>query len=338
MKYTREKLIRKINSHFIRRIGPLPIYPYCYRAKWHALLHRKSKAVSSKGTNVTYFAARPNPGAGIGHQMANWIAGFYYAQHFGLQFAHIPFPDSEWERLLGFGIDEAPMETLLKKEGYRKVRLPQFKHPDEIAPIVASYAGQRVVLLAERDQGLKEQHLIAESLQCKYHRVNSVTGLNFSKDVLNIAIHVRRGDIMAGGKAAEGLANRFQKIEYFENILRSVLAATEGRPRRVYLFSQEGREAFQALEALHPIEFCLDMGAHDSFRHMVMADILITSKSSFSFMPALLSHGIKICPKDFWQEYPVNSSWILATEKGEVDKGHLAGELFEAVNFHETSN
>ena len=323
MKYTREKLIRKINGHFVRRIGPFPIYPYCYRAKWHALLHRKSKAVSSKGTNVTYFAARPNPGAGIGHQMANWNAGFHYAQHFGLQFAHVPFPDSEWERLLGFGIDEAQMETLLKEEGYRKVRLPQFKHPDEIAPIVASYAGQRVVLLAERDQGLKEQHLVAESIQRKYHRVNSVTDLTYPRDVLNIAIHVRRGDIMTGGKAAEGLANRFQSIDYFENILRSVLTATEGRPRRVHLFSQEGREAFQTLEALHPIEFCLEMGAHDSFRHMAMADFLITSKSSFSYKPALLSKGIKICPQDFWHTYPDTQDWILAENSGEISADQL---------------
>jgi hypothetical protein len=50
-----------------------------------------------------YFAARPNAGAGIGHQLANWIAGYLWAQQFGLKYAHIPFSNSKWEYFLGFG-------------------------------------------------------------------------------------------------------------------------------------------------------------------------------------------------------------------------------------------
>ena len=110
---------------------------------------------------------------------------------------------------------------------------------------------------------------------------------------------------------------------HFWMIIIIVLTATEGRPRRVHLFSQEGREAFQTLEALHPIEFCLEMGAHDSFRHMAMADFLITSKSSFSYKPALLSKGIKICPQDFWHTYPDTQDWILAENSGEISADQL---------------
>jgi hypothetical protein len=58
------------------------------------------------------------------------------------------------------------------------------------------------------------------------------------------------------------------------------------------------------------------MSANESFLHMVHADCLITSKSSFSYKPALLSNGIKICPKKFWHGYPNSSDWILVDENG----------------------
>ena len=48
---------------------------------------------------------------------------------------------------------------------------------------------------------------------------------------------------------------------------------------------------------------------------MVYADCLITSKSSFSYKPALLSDGIKISPINFWHGYPKTSDWLLASDE-----------------------
>jgi hypothetical protein len=52
---------------------------------------------------------------------------------------------------------------------------------------------------------------------------------------------------------------------------------------------------------------------------MVYADLLITSKSSFSYKPALLNKGIKLCPKKFWHDYPSMEDWVLADENGNFD-------------------
>jgi hypothetical protein len=75
---------------------------------------------------VNYFTAVPNRGAGIGHQMANWIAGYWFAKKFKLKFAHIPFSQDSWERFLGFGENECLVVDLLKNENYKLVRLPKF--------------------------------------------------------------------------------------------------------------------------------------------------------------------------------------------------------------------
>ena len=71
-------------------------FPFLYASYWHMRLQRRPP----KERYENYFSARPNPGAGIGHQMANWIAGYWYAKQFGLRFAHIPFWDSAKERFL----------------------------------------------------------------------------------------------------------------------------------------------------------------------------------------------------------------------------------------------
>ena len=62
----------------------------------------------------------------------------------------------------------------------------------------------------------------------------------------------------------------------------------------------------------------MDMGAQASFLHMVYADVLITSKSSFSYKPALLNHGIKVCPENFWHGYPDSNDWVMVDNHGNV--------------------
>src|SRR5476651_2091174 len=85
-------------------------YPKIYKCYWHTL-YATSKI---KEPETQYFSAIPNPGAGIGHQMGNWIAGFWFAKQFNLKFAHIPFANARWETFLGFGQDEITLNELLK--------------------------------------------------------------------------------------------------------------------------------------------------------------------------------------------------------------------------------
>ena len=51
--------------------------------------YRHSRKHEGDGKHINYIAARPNPGAGIGHQMANWMAGYHLAKALKFKFAHI---------------------------------------------------------------------------------------------------------------------------------------------------------------------------------------------------------------------------------------------------------
>lgn len=111
-----------------------PFYPLIYRSFWHCVASGRH----SLGYSTCYYAARPNPGAGIGHQMANWIAGYWYARQFGPKFAHIPFSTPQWDAFLGIGEGEKTVAEL-RREGYKVRRLPRFDK-DNAKEVELNYA------------------------------------------------------------------------------------------------------------------------------------------------------------------------------------------------------
>ena len=92
------------------------------------------------------------------------------------------------------------------------------------------------------------------------------------------------------------LAMRYLSNDYYEKALRQVIGSIKiDKPIHIYIFSQGIPEDYPEFAHYKNIHWYLDMSAQDSFLHMVYADLLITSKSSFSYKPALLSNGIKVC-------------------------------------------
>jgi hypothetical protein len=303
-------------------------YPLIYGSYWHSLFFSGSMS----NINNYFYTARPNPAAGIGHQMANWNAGYWFARQFGLQFAHLKFSSEKWESVLGFGENEPNAEELIKKNGYKKVTLPLFDEHNRIEvdrtkKIIASYQNQKIVFIAEQDQGYKDQFGVIKDIKSKFHQAKHRKSdhLIYSKDEFNIAIHVRRGDIEIGQTNQNpNLLMRWQNNSYFQNVLSTVInnLKTE-RPISIYLFSQGKQSEFDEFEKFQNIHYCLEMNAQDSFIHMAYADLLITSKSSFSYKPALLSNGIKVCPRNFWHGYPDLDDWILAEDNGSINGNDL---------------
>lgn len=327
------KATGKMRALWFTRIVQLPFPDYCkhYASYRHAMNCPPQFSQTTSADN--YLAARPNPGAGIGHQMANWMAGYHLARLFGLKFAHIPFATqahpyfaSAWDAFLGFGRGEVTLREL-KRQGRKVVRLPRFhlNRPEEvdvIRRIIASYADRKVVFLCEQDQFYRNLNTLIPDLQRKFYAAPARQDdkLTYDTSNYNIAIHVRRGDIMAD-PTSPNLAMRFLSNDYFERVLTQVLEHVKGitdKPVHVYFFSQGKPEDYPEFAHIPNLHWCMDMGAMASFLHMVYADLLITSKSSFSYKPALLNRGIKVCPANFWHGYPDSPDWIMVDNDGNV--------------------
>lgn len=318
----------------MRGVRRFPIYPLLYKSWWHIYLRGNRQDCAGV---KQYLTAIPNRGAGIGHQIANWIAGFWYAKYFNCYFAHSAFSSDSWDAFLNFGYGEPLCETLIRSEGYRKIVLPWFNENDEmemkrIAKIISSYKGERVIFVLEQDQGYRDQFGVRSEICKKFYLAHSAE-LKMQTSQLNvfrIAVHVRRGDIVtAKSNKNANLNMRFQDIGYFENVLRKSIECIGAGKIKIDVFSQGDACEFKSFEKFGNVEFCMDMGAQESFLRMVSADLLITSKSSFSYKPALLSKGVKICPSDFWHGYPKSVDWVLADDDGVFESSALLKAVSE---------
>ena len=319
---------RRLGWRFVQHCRNSKVYPLLYKSWWHY----RFSTCRDKGEDhlqpalTQYFSARPHPGAGIGHQIANWIAGYWFAKEFGLNFAHVPFSDPRWEEFLGFGEGEKKAEDLRRKDGYKIVYLPLFdenklEQMNLVREIIKSYRGRKIIFMAEQDQFYADQYGVMDDLKRKFYSAKSrlPDDLIYSKTNYNIALHIRRGDIVAGQTNGNGnLEMRWLNNRYYTNILDNVIRELKtDKPVHIYLFSQGEEGDFAEFSKYDNVHFCLDMNPMGSFSHMVYADMLITSRSSFSYKPALISNGIKICPGNFWHGYPDSPDWILADENGQ---------------------
>lgn len=297
-------------------------YPFLYRSYWHSLFNKGKSDVNMK----QYYAARPNPGAGIGHQLANWIAGYWFAQKFNLNFAHIPFSTKKWEDFLGFGENETSVLELLN-QGYKLRRLPLFDENNKKGValnkrIIASYRGTPVVFLAEQDQFYMEQFGVIPILKQKFNsaKARHKDVIVFDPERFNIAVHVRRTVIIDSKVIVEDetqRAKRWLSNDYYEKVLEQVLKNISlKKPVSIYIFSTGKAEEFSDFEKYGDVKFCSDMDEYASFLHLIKADLLITSKSSFSYKSALMNNGIKVCPRNFWHGYPTSKDWIMVENDG----------------------
>jgi hypothetical protein len=320
-------LLRKLHlrQRIVSCFRGTPFYFFLYRSYWHKIIYQNKKAQNNK-TGLVYYTALPHIGAGIGHQIANYISGLHHAGYLGLLFAHTPFYDIKWEKLLGFGENEIQIKDLKR---IKKRRLPFFEKNDVDVQkkIIDSYKGESVVFIEEQDQPYINNYSEMAFLKRKFYasRARKEDKLIYSKENLNIAIHIRRGDIMVNNSIVNPIHEiRYQDNSYYVNALNCIIDNIKTEKNiYVYIYSQGNKENFPEFKDFNNVIFCLDMNPYNSFLHLVYADILVTSKSAFSYIPTLLSDGIKICPENFWYAYPKSDDWILTDEQGFFDVSKL---------------
>lgn len=296
--------------------------PY-YKSVRHSVKYKNNSA--DKGT--VYFTEIPNDGAGIGHQLAGFIGGVHYARIFGCKHACPHFSEKKWDEFFGFYEHEDTIDDL-KKQGYRLIKLPYFdevKDNQLIYDIIQSYAGEKVIICTEQDQFYEKQYEEMPTLKRLFEQASQRKNEKtvYDDHYLNMAVHIRRGDIIAAENSdAAVVQKRFISDDYYEEIVRRVyeVLGEEDRKRlKIYVFSQGNKEDYRGFEKYGHVEYCLDKDAITSFLMMVRADILVTSRSSFSYKPALLNDGVRICPKNFWHGYPDDGRWILADDDGHIN-------------------
>tara|TARA_B110000977_G_scaffold39353_1_gene52817 strand:+ start:1805 stop:2812 length:1008 start_codon:yes stop_codon:yes gene_type:complete len=323
-KLTYQKVKHLLWTYFVlKKLKNTWIYFYLYRSFWHSVLNLNFNNISKNQKN--YMSIDVDPGAGIGHQLANYNSAIWYAKKFNLIHAHTSFPNKKWEKLLGFNYSTICLENLINKD-YKKIKLPIFKEGDlieisKIEKIIHSYRDQKIIFFLEYNQGYTKQYQVAEILKEKFFssKKRSKDKLIYNIKDFNIAVHIRVGDIMNNEKL---INERFLDINYFiKTINKSLSIINTPKKKIIHIFSGDKLNSFSKLTNFKNIKFCHNLNQYKTFLHFVYADLLITSKSSFSYKAALISKGIKVSPKNFWHGYPKNDKkWILTKVNGNFIK------------------
>jgi len=136
--------------------------------------------------------------------------------------------------------------------------------------------------------------------------------LSYDLQKLNIAVHIRRGDLLPGRQFSDLSSRMLPDVWYLE-----VIDAVLGNPKKpvaIHIFSEgkdgqyysENGAQFSWKEHYKQTPFeiheHIDGDFLSTFHHLIHADILVGSKSGMSHLAGILNDHIKIMPK-MWHSY-----------------------------------
>jgi hypothetical protein len=247
---------------------------------------------------------------GAGAQALARMSAICIAKTYGLTYVHTPFslmehnegpPDqwaATWERIFNLGHGEV---------GVADCRLPHVEIDDFMAdrrlwsaPCLLSAGHFSRIMDRMPDAYLS----VIPRLREKYYLAATPRPRS---NVIEVCAHLRRG----GDVTAENPETAYRYVSN-DAMARSIVMTQSvlkqlGLASRVRLFSQGDEREFASLQDLG-CDLCLNTPAVPTFREFVEADVLITTKSSFSYTAAILNDGVKLYDRS--SRSPM-SEWIV---------------------------
>eukprot|EP00591_Stephanopyxis_turris_P007348 CAMPEP_0195507214 /NCGR_PEP_ID=MMETSP0794_2-20130614/709_1 /TAXON_ID=515487 /ORGANISM="Stephanopyxis turris, Strain CCMP 815" /LENGTH=473 /DNA_ID=CAMNT_0040633823 /DNA_START=197 /DNA_END=1615 /DNA_ORIENTATION=- len=136
----------------------------------------------------------------------------------------------------------------------------------------------------------------------RFWKVNRHRLKHYSDEVdsseYNIAMHIRRGDV------PKKMKKRWTEQSVFATVARRICESHPGAIVHVFSSGKNTDGGWEEIENIGgkcgSIIFHLDEYEFDTWAHLVAADSLVISKSTFSYVPALISGGDVYFPHDYW--------------------------------------
>jgi hypothetical protein len=161
--------------------------------------------------------------------------------------------------------------------------------------------------------------------------------LIFDPKKINIAVHIRRGDLLPGRQFSD-LSSRMLSDAWYLEILNTILSNLPGSVAiHIYSEGKDGqyhsetgapfswKEHFQ--NSGHEVHEHIDSDFMGTFHHLLHADILIGSKSGMSHLAGMLGNQVKLMPH-MWHSYRgANKLLELPSLQSEIDQQALADHI-----------
>lgn len=261
---------------------------------------------------------------GLGHTLAEYNWGINQAMEYNLTRVYTPLTCPNKAQLscndfFGVGINENFTLKLIDwniKEGYLKKVVIDEPDQEKLKEVVMAHPENDVVFAVakkcpENDYSRsrtwwREKMRLARETPVWAQNPSSV---KYDPASINVALHLRRGDIMR----KPGLVKqRFTGNEFYINTLQTLQSLFPNNQVVGHFFSQGNRLEFADIEGRFPGHPIILTGTPlGDFRGMMESDILVTAKSGFSHLAAVMSDVMAVAIP-FWASYDYLPSVIMA--------------------------
>jgi hypothetical protein len=298
------------------------------------ILHVTGLRPIRKITCIGYKTEGPGSQAIVAMQAIN------FARCAGLTYAHTPFsliqhadrPMKEWaaawEALFNFGAGEAVCEAERREAVSYSHNFPELE-------LCLGWSGRG-----------EELHQSFKSMVPEFRRKYYLNKSRRTTEGVTIAVHLRRGWDVPGNPhlySSTGPILRTIKLvkEWLDaqHVPHKISIYSEGSSKDFAEVSIPGVELSNYRVGHHP-DRALEDGAEESFRRggsfididavaalreLIEADVLIMSKSSFSYCAGIISEGIKLFEE--LQDMPPMDEWIVRLPDGSFDRAEFERQL-----------
>jgi hypothetical protein len=255
-----------------------------------------------------FLATRPHPRAGFGHQMSTVLAGLEIAEDFNLKYAISGLP-KDWSIEMGLcnllnGVD-AEINREIKLGNIRNRLGDGYAKP--VSDMLSKNYSKAVLFWGPFDDSKVDLTRGGKLLRQYYLKDTSKVKTGSGK----IVVHVRRARV---GELGSQAPYRNLPSEYYLEAISEVIKSNISKSTisEVVLLGTEIDELQQMSKRLADrltskvtaTTGCCDVGA---FRLLATSEIMIGSKSGFSYTAGLVNPGKIFFPKNFWHKIP--ESW-----------------------------
>ena len=257
---------------------------------------------------------------GIGHSWTEWNTAYQWAHRLGLEFVNLPLPEP-WASFLGLAATAPTWRQIVEDDRPLVVRLPYVAWGEGIdscrliEPVIDSIRSPRNLLFVLADgQNCRDQtaHVAQQRADFLAHGRWQHLPVHHEPGRLNVALHIRRGDVAAMKSRDQGNWRlRFLGLDWFAGVMATVLENHRAERPLFHVYSQGQPDDFADLGRGFDLRLHLDAGDQESLFNMSRADVLALSPSTFSFLAAILSQGHKIARIPWWHHLPEQSDWTL---------------------------
>lgn len=275
-----------------------------------------------------FFHSPLSGGSGIGHYLSEYSGQIYYSSIFGLlrvrqQPSILRDPDSAVAHFFGLGAQsdaayfDLDQVTAAIDKGYlRNISISDVK---KAAQSGFNSTLDNVVFWTTTVNGGNNFNITSATLLDEIRGENTYP---FESSNINIVLHIRRPlPVEIGPK----FSHRFLPLQYFLSVLEQLKQVVNENLARVFVVTNGSSNDLTPLLSVFPgSELVLFDDIILGFQYFRHADIIVTSPSSFSHMPAELG-AATVVAWPFWHTWSNSKDRVVLTDKSTYN---FSKELF----------